>query len=62
MAAMDIHDERDALANDGDVTVHRERAKTMLDQIAAEVKQTLTERGIDLIQACGPQRHHIRLH
>ena len=30
---------RDALANDGDVTVHRERAKTMLDQIAAEVKQ-----------------------
>ncbi len=45
---MGIHDERDDLADDGDVTVHRERAKTMLDQIAAEVKQTLIEQGIDL--------------
>lgn len=45
---MDIHDGRDDLADDGDVTVHRERAKTMLDQIAAEVKQALTDKGIDL--------------
>ena len=34
-------------ALDDDVTAHRERAKDLLDEIARQTKQALTEQGID---------------
>jgi hypothetical protein len=47
MAAMDFNDERDDLADDGGVVAHRDRAKRMLDQIAAQARQALSEQSID---------------
>ena len=45
---MDIH-EFDDLTEDGDeVTSHRARARTELDQIARQAKQVLAEQKIDL--------------
>jgi len=40
-------EESDDLADDDDVTDHRARATTMLDQIARQTKQALVEAGID---------------
>ena len=44
---MDIYDERDDLTDDDEVTAHRAKAKTELDQIVQQVRQALTEQGID---------------
>src|ERR1700733_6010024 len=48
MAAMDVHDEPDDLADDCDVTAHRARAAAKLGQIAQQARQALEERGIDI--------------
>jgi L-aminopeptidase/D-esterase-like protein len=48
MAAMDIHDERDDLTDDDEVTAHRARAKAELAQIAQRARQALAKHGIDL--------------
>jgi hypothetical protein len=45
---MDFNDERDDLADDDDVTTHRDRAREILTEIAQQVKQALADQGIDL--------------
>jgi hypothetical protein len=48
VAAMDFNDERDDLTNDDAVVAYRARAAAEIDQIAQHVRQSLTERGIDM--------------
>jgi hypothetical protein len=48
VTTMDIYDEQDDLADDDDVTVHRAKAQEEIDRIAQQVRQALTEQGIDI--------------
>ena len=44
---MDTYDEQEDLTEDDDVAAHRGKAKTELDQIVQQVREALTEQGID---------------
>ena len=48
VAAMDALDEHDYLIDGDAVTVHRDRAREMLNEIARQTKQALAEHRIDL--------------
>jgi hypothetical protein len=59
MAAMETQALDDS-ADDEDAATYRERAKAMLDRIAAQAKQALSQRGVELdLFFVTPSRHSV---